>query len=112
MLFRSVEVASSIGLAISERTAHRVLSGELGGLDSVLETVAPAPEPQEERRPDIYRDRRGLRLHHGDIRAFQGKLEDAFDVLAERYYLHLAGEPKVTVGRDTITVRFPVEKDD
>jgi hypothetical protein len=107
-----VEVASSIGLAISERTAHRVLSGELGPLESVLETVAPAPEPPEERRPDIYRDRRGLRIHHGDVREFQGRLEDAFDLLAERYYLHLSGEPKVTVGRDSITVRFPVEKDD
>jgi hypothetical protein len=107
-----VRIAESIGLTISERTAHRVLGGELGALESVLETVAPAPEPQEARRPDIYRDRRGLRIHAADVREFQRKLEDAFDLVAERYYLHLSGEPKVTVGRDAITVRFPVEKDD
>jgi hypothetical protein len=107
-----VSVAGSVGLPISERTAHRVLGSELAALDSVLETVAPAPEPTEPRRPDIYRDRRGLRIHHADVREFQRRLEDAFDLVAERYYLHLGGEPKVTVGRDSITVRFPVEKDD
>jgi hypothetical protein len=107
-----VSVAASVGLAISERTAHRVLGGELAALESVLETVLPAPEEPETRRPDIYRDRRGLRLHHSDIREFQRKLEAAFDIVSERYYLQLAGEPKVTVGRDTITVRFSVEKDD
>jgi hypothetical protein len=107
-----VRIAESIGLAISERTAHRVLGAELAALDSVLETVAPAPAPAEPRRPDIYRDRRGLRMDDADVREFQRRLEDAFDLVAERYYLHLAGEPKVTVGRDTITVRFPVEKDD
>lgn len=107
-----VRAAAGIGLAISERTAHRVLAGELGELDSVLEMVAPTPDPVEPRRPDIYRDRRGLRIHQGDIREFQRKLEDSFDLVAERYYLHLSGEPKVTVGRDCITVRFPIEKDD
>lgn len=109
-----VATAAAIGVPVSERTAHRVLGGELGALDSVLEQVAPAPGPGPEdvKRPDIYRDRRGLRLHHGDLREFRGRLEDAFDVVAERYYLHLAGEPKITIGRDSIVVRFPVEKDD
>lgn len=107
-----VELASAIGLSISERTAHRVLGGELGPLESVIESVVPVPEPNDPKRPDIYRDRRGLRLHDADIREFQRKLEAAFDLISERYYLQLAGEPKVTVGRDTITVRFSVEKDD
>jgi hypothetical protein len=107
-----VELCAGIGLAVSERTAHRVLGGELEALDSVLECVAPTPQPADPRRPDIYRDRRGLRIHPSDTREFQRRLEDAFDLVAERYYLHLSGEPKVTVGRDFITVRFPVEKDD
>jgi hypothetical protein len=107
-----VSLCAGIGLAISERTAHRVLGGELQPLVSVLECVAPTPQPPEPRRPDIYRDRRGLRIHPSDTREFKRRLEDAFDLVAERYYLHLSGEPKVTVGRDSITVRFPVEKDD
>jgi hypothetical protein len=107
-----VALCDSVGLTISERTAHRVLGGELQPLASVREYVAPAPEQPDVRRPDIYRDRRGLRMDRADTREFQRRLEEAFDLVAERYYLHLSGEPKVTVGRDTITVRFPVEKDD
>lgn len=107
-----VTLAGSIGLTVSERTAHRVIGAELAALESVLESVIPAPDEPEVRRPDIYRDRRGLRIHHSDIREFQRKLEEAFDLVSERYYLQLAGEPKVSVGRDTITVRFSVEKDD
>ena len=107
-----VAVAHSMGLAISERTAHRVLGGELPALDTVLQLVMPAVEPSEDRRPDIYRDRRGLRVHHTDLAAFRRRLEDAFDTLGEQYYVHLKGEPRVTVGRETITVRFDVEKED
>jgi hypothetical protein len=107
-----VRLCCDIGLSISERTAHRLLGGELEPLDSVLQCVAPAPVEQGPRRPDIYRDRRGLRMDRSDTREFQRRLEEAFDVVAERYYLHLSGEPKVTVGKDSITVRFPMEKDD
>ncbi len=107
-----VAIAESLGLAISERTAHRVLAAEAPTLEPVLSVVMPAAEPADERRPDIYRDRRGLRVHHSDLDAFRRSLEDAFDVLGERYYVHLKGEPRVTVGRDTITVRFDVEKED
>jgi len=107
-----VDVARSIGLAVSERTAHRVLGGETPSLEPVLRLVLPSSEPGERRRPDIYRDRRGLRVHHTDLSAFRRGLEDAFDLIGERYYVHLKGEPRVTVGRDTITVRFDIEKED
>jgi hypothetical protein len=107
-----VSVARGIGLAVSERTAHRVLAGETCPLEPVLRMVVPMPEPASDKRPDIYRDRRGLKVHHTDLAAFRRGLEDAFDVLAERYYIHLKSEPRVKVGRDAITVRFEVEKDD
>lgn len=104
-------VAATVGLPVSERTAHRVLAGELAPLEPVLSQLT-TDEPDAKPGPDIYRDRRSLRIHHGDLAAFRQELTKAFDLLAERYYLSLKGEPKVTVGRDTINVRFPVEKDD
>lgn len=105
------EVAANIGLPVSERTAHRILAGELAPLEPVLAQLT-TDEPEVKPGPDIYRDRRSLRIHHGDLAAFRQELAKAFDLLAERYYLNLKGEPKVTVGRDSINVRFPVEKDD
>lgn len=106
------ETAATLGLAISERTAHRILAGELAPLEPLLSQLLGDEEPEAPATPDIYRDRRSLRIHHGDLAAFQHELTKAFDLLAERYYLNLKGSPKVTVGRDAITVRFPVEKED
>jgi hypothetical protein len=107
-----VSLAGDIGLQISERTAHRVIAGEIASLSSVHDLVDGSLVESADRRPDIYRDRRGLQLHSRDVAEFQRRLEDAFDVVGERYYLHLEGEPKVRVGRDCVTVRFNVAKDD
>ena len=61
---------------------------------------------------DIYKDRRGLKIHHTDLADFRRDLQKAFEVISERYYLHLKCEPRIAVGRDEIRVRFDVEKDD
>ncbi|MCE5204459.1 MAG: ATP-binding protein [Actinomycetia bacterium] len=106
-----VELARSLGLDISERTAHRVLSGELTALRPAL-AIATVKEKSTAAQPDIYRDRRGLKIHRTDLAAFQTELERAFDVLSERYYVHLKGQPKVTVGSNEIRVRFFVDKED
>jgi len=105
-------IADTIGLMVSERTAHRVLAGELAPLEPILATLAVADEPEKSSAPDIYRDRRSLRLHHDDLVAFRAELTRAFDVIAERYYVSLRGEPRITVGRDSVNVRFPIEKED
>jgi hypothetical protein len=107
------DVAEEIGLHISERTAHRILGGEIAPLVSVLDVVSRAEQPTGvSAGPDIYRDRRGLKIDHRDLAAFRADLEKAFDTIAERYYLHLKAEPKIKVGRDDIRVRFEVEKED
>jgi hypothetical protein len=109
-----VAISASIGLTISERTAHRILGAELGPLESVLAMIADdsAEEETAAPAPDIYRDRRGLKLHHTDVAEFQRELTKAFDILAERYYVHLKREPKVVVGREEVRVRFQFEKED
>ena len=77
-------------------------------MSQIQEDEEPKPEP----KPDIYRDRRGLKIHHEDLTALKRDLTAAFDSLAERYYLHLKGEPHIHVGRDAIRVRFEVDKED
>lgn len=107
------DAAEELGLIVSERTAHRILAGEITPLRPVLGTVSGgSAESATPAAPDIYRDRRGLKIHHGDLAAFRTDLERAFDAIADRYYLHLKCEPKITVGRDDIRVRFEIEKED
>ncbi|NTU71925.1 MAG: sensor histidine kinase [Coriobacteriia bacterium] len=108
-----VDIAHSLGLEVSDRTAHRVIADGLPRLKQVLVLAGgSAPVVPETSGPDIYKDRRGLKLHHTDIAQFRRELEAAFDSIAERYYLHLKCEPKITVGKDDIRVRFEVEKED
>lgn len=107
------DIAERIALPVSERTSHRILAGELAPLEPLLTSLVAADNDTDTpSTPDIYRDRRSLRIHHGDLTAFKSELTRAFDILGERYYLNLKGEPKVTVGRDTISVRFSVDKED
>lgn len=106
------DTAEELGIPISERTAHRVLAGEITALRTVLATATKSTPASEPASPDIYRDRRGLKLHHTDLAEFGRELERAFDLIAERYYLHLKCEPRITVGKDDIRVRFEVEKED
>jgi len=107
-----VSIATAIGLPLSERTAHRILAGELATVETVTAQAQVDEEAPPPPAPDIYRDRRGLKIHHADIARFKQDLARAFDDLAERYYLHLKGEPKVQVTRDGIRVRFDVEKEE
>lgn len=106
------DVSTRIGLPISERTAHRVLAGEIAPLRSVLASLEPSSAQPSTPEPDIYGDRRGLKIHAADLAEFRTALEEAFDRIGKRYYLQLRGEPRVTVGRDEIRVRFDVDKDD
>jgi len=107
-----VSIGESVGLAVSERTAHRILSSELGCLEPVIALASAEEEPLRHPGPDIYRDRRGLKIHHSDMTEFKRDVTAAFDRLAERYYVHLRGEPRVSVGREGITVRFDIDKED
>lgn len=104
--------ASALGLDISERTAHRILAKETSVLATVMETLTSTGDREDDREPDIYADRRSVRIHHSDMDDFKRELLDAFDTLADRYYLSPKGEPSVTIGKDEIRVRFKFEKED
>ena len=107
-----VEICEELALPVSERTAHRILGSHLSLLDTVLAQVTGDDEGAPTVEPDIYRDRRGLKIHHTDLARFKQDLSRVFDDLAERYYVHLKGEPKVTVTRDGLRVRFDIEKEE
>ncbi|HIU03973.1 MAG TPA: ATP-binding protein [Candidatus Coprousia avicola] len=108
-----MRIACSIGLSLSERTAHRILAGTIKPMRSVAarllreRTAAP-----QESAVDLARDRRGLRITRDDLQAFARTLERDFAELGDRYYLTLAQEPTVRVRGDRITVTFDIHKDE
>lgn len=104
-------VAASLGLDISERTAHRVISGEIPALKSVLTLLEKGKNVGNPSRAiDLMRDRRGLRIDPEDVERFSKKLESVFDELADAYYLKLNAKPQVRVTPGKITVTFDVRE--
>ena len=107
-------IAASLGLVISERTAHRILSGSIPPLRSVGARLLRERDstPSGPAKVDLSRDRRGLKISRDDLDRFSRQVERDFTKLAERYYVTLSGEPKIRVGKDRVTVTFEIEKGD
>ena len=109
-----LDVATSLGLQMSERTAHRIVSGQIRPMRSVLARLTHAGGDRRDapREVDLLRDRRSLRISRDDVAEFSRALERDFALLGDRYFLSLASDPRVRVGRGKITVTFDLEEPD
>ena len=107
-----LDVCRALGLEISERTAHRIVGGQIKPLRSVLSRLTHKAEPAERREVDLRRDRRGLKISRDDAEEFSRIMERGFSYVAKRYYLSLSAEPKVKVSPHRITVTFDLDESD
>jgi hypothetical protein len=99
--------AKDLGLDISERTAYRILQGQILPLQDIVEVVKPHKQVQG---VDIFKDARGLKLSKEDYASFARALERSFQPIADRYYVSLKRTPKITVRADKISVQFQIDK--
>jgi len=106
-----VLVSEDLGLEISERTAHRIISGQIQPLRPLLDMLLPRRGASVSGNVDLTKDTRGLKLSREDIDSFARVMEQAFEPLAKQYYLSLSEMPKISVRETSITVRFPFEKE-
>lgn len=109
-----IRIAASMGIDISERTAHRILGSSIAPLRSVASRLLreKSDTPNAPAQVDLSRDRRGLKIAKDDLAAFSRSMEREFSDLASRYYLTLARDPKIRVTRDRITVTFDIGKEE
>ena len=106
------EGSAELGLKLSERTAHRILAGQIQPLKPLIKSVTSrAKTEQTLKSTHLHKDSRGLQISKQDADHFIRELEGAFEVLSERYYLSLVDLPKVRVKGNTISVRFEIEKE-
>ena len=71
-----IQIASTLGIEISERTAHRILAGSIAPLRSVsarLLRERATPGERSMRQVDLERDRRGLKISKDDIASFSSR---------------------------------------
>ena len=122
------EEAAKLGLDISERSARRIMDGEISPLKPLLDKVEAliSQEANKGRRSapsvsggksgraaaqlEVPRDERGLKISPDDMASFKEGVARAFSDLAEAYYLEGDVEPEVKVGSDAIRVSIPIER--
>lgn len=112
------DIAASIGLDISERSARRILDNEIAPVASFLtlldvgkrtgrkNTVSPRGKTAS-----VTRDARGLSIAPEDLEEFRSRISDAFAELAHAYYLDDGVTPEIKVSKDGIRVIIPTMKE-
>ena len=109
-----IRICSGLGLEMSERTAHRILAGQIKPVRGVTARLLRERDSSSHASApvDLAKDRRGLRIAKDDMAQFSRAVERDFNDLASRYYLNLCGDPKIRVSRDRITVTFDLAKEE
>ena len=106
--------AEALGLALSERSARRIMDGEIAPVDALVNRVRI--EGDAEQRPVARAakapsgDARGLKIASDDLDAFSRRVAQAFSDLARDYYLEPSVKPDVRVGKDGVRIHIPIEK--
>ena len=106
-------VASILGIEISERNAHRILVGQISPLPNAVARATGLRVPQDTRsKPLISDEPRRLELAPQDESDLSLALREAFELVAERYYVRLTDDPIVRMGPGRMTVTYEFGEDE
>ena len=102
------EIAESIGLSTSARSARRILDGEIAPLVPFTSSLqagqsTPTKKAAGARRLQV----RAPRIQDEDRTAFGDRVKSAYSELARAYYLESEVEPEVQVKRSGLYVFIP-----
>ena len=108
-------LASELGLSVSPRSARRIIDGEISELDAMLDRIAlkspQVPHSTEKRSsPKIGGDARSMRLEKQDADLLADSIAEAYEDIADRYYLEPDVKPAVRVSKNRILISIPVVK--
>lgn len=104
-------LASSCGLAVSERTARRVMNGEVAPLEPILDLVEIRSATDQRNTVGSKRSKSSVstvKLGKDDVVLLKNALKNAFETVADRYYLEGDVDPSVRIVRDRVVVSLPI----
>ena len=104
------QAAETLGITVSQRSCYRILNFEVNPLNEIRRLLAGEGAPQKPGQVDLLQDRRKLKISREDTEEFASLMARDFEMLAERYYLDLAGDVRVRVAQDKVVVTFPISK--
>ena len=105
------DCAQSLGLEVSTRSAYRIENGEISPVEDMYVSLTKGLVAQDSHGIDLAQDLRGLKIEKQDLNDFARQVEHAFDGIAEKYYLSCHSDPKVSIKKNTITIKLDFEKE-
>ncbi|MBO7675819.1 MAG: ATP-binding protein [Atopobiaceae bacterium] len=103
-------IAGSLGLEMSERTAHRIVKRQIAAPKNVRAKLLGTSAARVAGKPG--HAGRQLSLSREDRDEFLERLEQDFAWLAQRYYVVPNGRPRLRVGKESIRVTFDFVDDE
>ena len=103
--------AQSLGLQMSERTAHRIVRSQIAPLRNVLLTASGSQGGSTPTIGAIDVDR-SLHLSEEDKQELAQAFEDALSRVAARYYFALDGKPKIRVEKNVVRLSVACREED
>ncbi len=113
------KVSSSIGLPLSERSARRILDGNIDPIAPLLSRIHIEGLPDQKSNnvndpvtgsTKPLTDARGLRISPDDLAAFTDEISTAFASLARDYYLEQQVTPTIRLSKEALHITIPLEK--
>ena len=110
--------AESLGLLMSERSARRILDGQIAPLSPLLAKIKieglrttdtlGKEGADTQRKAATPRHAKGLKVADEDAARFARQISQAYAELADAYYLDAGVEPHIRVSKDAIHITIPV----
>ncbi len=116
------KAANSFGLAVSERTARRIVDGEMKSLPDLMEMLKARSFPVH-KRPDVSKKRdrsieladetlsRKVSLSDDDEAFLTRTAREAFTDIARRYFLRSDVEPSIECKKGRVIITIPTIED-
>lgn len=107
------EICKSLGLALSSRTARRIMDGQIKPEPTVLELIQTSlhivNEPVKKKKtPKVNTVSKKVSFQEGDLREFEQGVRSSFGELAESYYLDSSVEVSLKVVNGNLLVSIPL----
>ena len=105
------KAADGLGLSISQRTARRVIDGEIEAPEPILDQIAIKPKKQGKSKNSDKASpapKRKFKLLDDDMRLLSYSVACSYKEIAARYYLENDVEPTIRARHDRITITIPV----
>ncbi len=105
-------IGHKLGLDLSERTAHRILSGAIRPVRSVAERLKHSSSSTAREGADLLAEPRRLKLSEADTLELKSRLLDALDPVTDRYFLRILESPTLRQSPGALHVTFRISLGD